>query len=190
MSAEFAPVRAVFRGWREIKGTKTVRHADFDGSFPSINDIGAPGDSRPNFAYTRTKEMFHIMISALLREPTGSEYEFIKPKTQGVKCVMPIERDGDLPTGAGFMLLEAKMVFPTLQMRDQQNYAAILWKFVPDTLEADGYLAAHDDWLGLQCGNLERGLNRKSPAYTELMFFPAKDRLVLQDESIEQGALL
>lgn len=190
MTAEFQPVRAVFRGWREEKGTRKIVTTELDGAFPSINDIGAPGDHRPNPIYSTAKTKYSLMLSALLREPNGSEYHFIKPGTKNVKCIMPVERDGDLPPGAGFMLLEARCVWPDLRTRDQQNYGAIIFKFVPDVLEADGYLAKHDDWFGLQCGNLGRGLNRKTPAYTELFFFPAVDRLVPLDEGADLEAAL
>lgn len=181
MSGEFAPVRVVFHGWREKAGKREKVH---DGSFPSVNEIGIDGrqSGKPNFAFTNAKAVYAIMLSALLREPSGSEYEFIKPKTQGVKCVVPVERDGELPTGAGFVLMEGRCVYPNLQTRDQSNVVAIIAKFVPDVLENDGYLAAHDDWFGFQTGNFERGLNRKLPAYTELMFFPSPDRIVPEDE--------
>jgi hypothetical protein len=184
MSGEFAPVRAVFRGWREVKGLHTIKQTEHDGSFPSSNDVGAPGRSAKDFnpVYTTAKKFYGVMLSALLREPNGSEYEFIKPGTKGVKCIMPVEREGELPHGAGFMLVEGRCVYPTRQTRDQQNTAAVLWKFLLDVLENDGYLAAHDDWLGAQCGNLARGWDTSRPAYTELMFFPARDRLVLVDE--------
>jgi hypothetical protein len=191
MSAEFEPVRAIFRGWRETKGTRTVKTTEHDGAFPSVNDIGASGRGGAGFnpKYTNAKKLYGIMLSALLREPSGSEYHFTKPGTVGVRCVMPIEREGELPSGAGFMLLEGRMVWPTRQNRDQQNYAAILWKFLPDVLEDDGYLERGDDWLGLQCGNLSRGWDTSQPAYTELMFFPSRDRLVLVDEARRDGTM-
>lgn len=181
MSAEYSPVRVVFRGWREQAGRRITEH---DGAFPSVNDIGISGrlGKRPNFPFTKSKKMYGMMISALLREPSGSEYEFIKPDTVGVKCILPIERDGELPDGAGFVLMEGRCIWPDLGTKDQNNFVAIIAKFVPDVLEQDGYLATHDDWFGFQTGNFERGLNRATAAYTELVFFPSHDRIVPVDE--------
>jgi hypothetical protein len=192
MSAEYAPVRVVFRGWREKYGKRETVE---DGSFPSVNEIGIDGrqSGKPNFPFTNAKKLYGIMISALLRELPGSEYEFIKPGTKGVKCILPIDREGELPTGAGFVLMEGRCVYPNLQTRDQNNVVAIIAKFVPDVLENDGYLAAHDDWFGFQTGNFGRGLNRAVPAYTELMFFPSPDRIVPVDEGAPppaQGTIL
>lgn len=188
MSGEFAPVRVVFRGWREKYGQ---RETTYSGEFPSVNDIGISGrlGNRPNHAFNNAKALYSIMVSALLREPSGTEYEFVKPKTKGVKCILPIERDGELPTGAGFVLMEGRCVWESLHTRDQNNYVAIIAKFVPDVLEADGYLAAHDDWFGFQTGNFERGLNRSTQPYTELMFFPSRDRIVPVDEGAAESGL-
>lgn len=185
---EFEPVRATFHGWRERTGNRVTTH---DGAFPSVNDIGisARAGNGKNWPYINAKAIYSIMVSALLREPPGSEYQFVKPGTKGVRCTMLVDRDGDLPTGAGFVLLEGACVWPDLIERDQQNYAAIIWKFVPDVLEADGYLTARDDWLGLQCGNLERRLHRGAPARTEIVFLPARDRLALVDESVSVAGL-
>lgn len=190
MSAELQPVRAVFRGWREEKGTRKITRTEFDGAFPSVNDIGITArlGKAPNWPYTNAKLLYGIMLDALLREPDGSEYEFIKPDTKSVRCILPIERDGDLPTPAGFILVEGRCVYPTKHTIDQGNVSGIITKFVGDTLQRGGHLTA-DDWTRFNTGNFERGLNTKKPAYTELMFFPAPDRLVLVDEAVNEEAL-
>jgi hypothetical protein len=182
----YEPVHAVFRGWREQKGTKTIKVTEFSGEFPSVNKIGitAKLGRQPNHAYMKAKTLYGLMISALLREPDGSEFRFIKPDTKSVECIMPIERHGELPKGCGFILMEGRCVWPTRQTRDQNNYAATIFKIIPDVLQKDGYLLKQDDWCHLQCGNLGRGWNTKSAPYLELDFFPSPDPMVLVDEGL------
>lgn len=178
------PVRVVFRGWREMgRGGKITER---DGAFPSQNDIGASGreGGKPNWAYTNAKAELAIPLAALFHAPAGEEYEYIKPGTKTTKCIMPpIERDGDLIEGApyGFVLMEGRCVYPTRQVRDQNNIVATISKFVPDVLQSLG-VVQRDDWQSFNTGNFARGWNTKLPAYTELMFFPARDRHELVDE--------
>jgi hypothetical protein len=42
----------------------------------------------------------------------------------------------DMPKGLPKIALAAKLIFPSRTDRDIQNYAATLWEFVPDALEA------------------------------------------------------
>lgn len=45
-----------------------------------------------------------------------------------------------LPKGMTKIGLSAALVFPQSRRRDPQNYAATLWNFVPDALQAGGFL--------------------------------------------------
>lgn len=181
LASEFEPVRVAFHGWREqVQTARKIRVSEHDGEFPSANDIGISArlaGKQKNWPYINAKAFYSIILSALLREPDGSEYRFTKPGTKTVEIIVPIERDGELPKGCGFILVEGMMVWPTLQPRDQNNYSTISWKFWGDVLEQDGYLAAHDDWFAYQGGNITRGLHRGKPAYCEFVFFPSRTRL-------------
>lgn len=188
MSRDLQPCRIVFRGWRELgRGGRLTEHP---GEFPSQNDIGASGreGGKPNWAYTNAKAIYGIMLGALLREPTGTEYEFIKPGTATTRCILPIERDGELEGPYGFVLMEGRCVWPTRHVRDQNNYVATIAKFMPDVLQ-DAGIIGRDDWLSFQTGNFERGWNTKLPAYTEMIFLPSPDRLELVDEADQEGRL-
>lgn len=180
MSGDPAPVRVVFRGYR-VAGRK---QQEFSGAFPSVNDIGAEGRQAgaPNFKHQKAKAVFSEILGALLREPSGSEYTFIKPDTQSTRVTVPIERDGELPHPMGFVLVEGVCVWPDLGLRDQGNFLTIIAKWVGDVLTAGGWLP-HDDWTRFQFGNLERELHRGVPAYTELTFLPRQERLTVPDRS-------
>lgn len=189
MSGEFEPVRVVFRGYRtETAFSRTIRRSEHDGAFPSVNDIGAPGNTNRNHGYENAKLLYSRILRALLQELTGREYEFIKPGTKTTRVTLPVEREGELPHPMGFVLAEGRCVFPTRQTRDQMNYGTIIWKFLGDVLQDAGYLE-HDDWTRYQCGNLERGWDTSRPAWTELVFFPAAERRVLVDEAQREGAM-
>lgn len=184
MSVELEPVRIVFSGYR-VAGRKLTEH---DGAFPSVNDIGTPGDTNPNWGYKNAKALLSEVLASLLCEPSGTEHTFIKPGTQTTKVTVPIERDGELPHPIGAVLVEGTMWWPGRQVRDQFNYAAIVWKFLGDVLVEHGYLS-NDDWTRYQCGNLTRGWEKGRPARTELILFPRAEPFELLTAENTEGAL-
>lgn len=185
---ELEPVRVIFRGFR-VSGRK---QREYDGILPSVNDIGVSGrdvGSGFNPVYANAKALYAPVLSALLTEPSGTEYEFIKPGTATTKVIVPIERDGELPASMAAVLVEGTCWWPDARLRDQGNFVTILVKFLGDVL-VDNHLldGGHDDWTRFQFGNLTRGLDRNHPPYTELVLLPRLERFELLTRDTE-GAL-
>ncbi len=67
-------------------------------------------------------------------------------KKKWMRAIKSHVEEQQMPLGLAHVVLAAKLVFPTKQRRDPQNYANCLWNWVPDALVKSGVLL--DDKAG------------------------------------------